>query len=53
MPYVISGMVWAAGWQLASATSKAGGLGILGSGSMWPEVLIEQIDKCREACGDR
>jgi enoyl-[acyl-carrier protein] reductase II len=47
-PIVQAGMVWAAGWRLASAVSNAGGLGLLGSGSMYPEVLREHIRKCRQ-----
>lgn len=42
-------MVWASGWELASSVSNAGGLGLLGSGSMYPEVLREQIRKCKSA----
>lgn len=42
-------MVWASGWRLAAAVSNAGGLGLLGSGSMYPDVLREQIRKCKEA----
>lgn len=42
-------MIWASGWELASTVSKAGGLGILGSGSMYPDVLREQIRKCKSA----
>ncbi len=42
-------MVWASGWRLASAVSNAGGLGLLGAGSMYPEVLREHIQKCRQA----
>lgn len=42
-------MVWASGWELASAVSNTGGLGIIGSGSMYPEVLREHIQKCRAA----
>lgn len=42
-------MVWASGWRLASAVSNAGGLGIIGSGSMYPEVLREHIQKCKAA----
>jgi len=48
-PIVQAGMVWASGWRLASAVSNAGGLGLLGAGSMYPEVLREQIQKCRKA----
>ena len=42
-------MVWASGWRLASAVSNAGGLGLIGSGSMYPEVLREHIQKCKGA----
>lgn len=42
-------MIWASGWRLASAVSNAGGLGILGAGSMYPEVLLDHIKKCQEA----
>lgn len=42
-------MIWCAGWELASAVSNAGGLGLLGAGSMYPEVLDEQIIKCKAA----
>jgi enoyl-[acyl-carrier protein] reductase II len=42
-------MVWASGWRLASAVSNAGGLGIIGSGSMYPDVLREHIQKCKAA----
>ncbi len=42
-------MVWCSGWKLASAVSNAGGLGLIGSGSMYPEVLREHIQKCRAA----
>lgn len=42
-------MVWASGWRLAAAVSNAGGLGLLGSGSMYPDVLREQIRKCKDA----
>jgi enoyl-[acyl-carrier protein] reductase II len=42
-------MIWASGWRLASAVSNAGGLGLLGSGSMYPDVLREQIRKCKAA----
>lgn len=48
-PIIQAGMIWASGWELASAVSNAGGLGILGSGSMYPEILREQIRKCKEA----
>lgn len=48
-PLIQAGMVWASGWRLASAVSNAGGLGIIGSGSMYPEVLREHIQKCKIA----
>ncbi|GIJ94529.1 NAD(P)H-dependent flavin oxidoreductase [Capnocytophaga stomatis] len=48
-PIVQGGMVWASGWRLVSAVSNAGGLGLLGAGSMYPEVLREHIQKCRKA----
>lgn len=48
-PLIQAGMIWASGWRLASAVSNAGGLGILGSGSMYPEVLREHIQKCKAA----
>jgi enoyl-[acyl-carrier protein] reductase II len=48
-PIVQAGMVWASGWRLASAVSNAGALGIIGSGSMYPEVLKEHIQKCKAA----
>ncbi|MFZ4769279.1 MAG: NAD(P)H-dependent flavin oxidoreductase [Ferruginibacter sp.] len=48
-PIVQAGMIWASGWQLASAVSNAGGLGLIGSGSMYPEVLKEHIKKCKIA----
>jgi enoyl-[acyl-carrier protein] reductase II len=48
-PIVQGGMVWCSGWRLASAVSNAGGLGLLGAGSMHPEVLREHIRKCKEA----
>lgn len=48
-PIIQGGMVWASGWRLASAVSNAGGLGIIGAGSMYPEVLREHIQKCQQA----
>lgn len=48
-PIIQAGMVWCSGWKLASAVSNAGGLGLLGAGSMHPEVLIEHIEKCKKA----
>lgn len=48
-PIVQGGMIWASGWRLASAVSNAGGLGLIGAGSMYPEVLREHIRKCKQA----
>jgi len=48
IPIIQAGMIWASGWRLASAVSNAGGLGIIGSGSMYPAVLAEHIQKCKE-----
>ncbi len=48
-PIVQAGMIWASGWRLASAVSNSGGLGLLGAGSMYPEVLKEHIEKCQNA----
>lgn len=48
-PLVQAGMIWCSGWRLASAVSNAGGLGVIGSGSMYPEVLREHVRKCRAA----
>lgn len=48
-PIIQGGMIWCAGWELASAVSEAGGLGIIGSGSMYPKVLREHISKCKAA----
>lgn len=48
-PIIQAGMIWTAGWKLASAVSNAGGLGLIGSGSMYPEVLKSHIKKCRES----
>ena len=50
-PVVQAGMIWCSGWELASAVSNAGGLGIIGSGSMYPEVLRDHIRKCKAATG--
>ena len=47
-PIIQAGMVWASGWRLASDVSNAGGLGLLGAGSMYPEVLREHIQKCKK-----
>ena len=48
-PIIQAGMIWASGWRLASAVSNAGGLGLIGSGSMYPDVLREHIIKCKAA----
>ncbi len=48
-PIIQGGMIWCSGWELASAVSNAGGLGLIGSGSMHPEVLQEHIQKCKKA----
>ncbi len=48
-PIIQAGMIWASGWRLASAVSNAGGLGIIGAGSMYPDVLREHIRKCKAA----
>jgi enoyl-[acyl-carrier protein] reductase II len=49
LPIIQAGMVWCSGWRLAAAVSNAGGLGIIGAGSMYPEVLKEHINKCKAA----
>ncbi|MDR0364175.1 MAG: nitronate monooxygenase [Bacteroidales bacterium] len=48
-PVVAGGMIWCSGWRLAAAVSEGGGLGLIGSGSMEPEILREHIVKCRQA----
>lgn len=48
-PIIQAGMIWNSGWRLASAVSNAGGLGLLGAGSMYPDVLREHIQKCKKA----
>ena len=48
-PIIQGGMIWCSGWELASAVSNAGGLGLIGSGSMYPEVLRDHIQKCKAA----
>lgn len=48
-PIIQAGMIWASGWKLAAAVSNAGGLGMIGAGSMYPEVLREHIQKCKKA----
>lgn len=49
IPIIQAGMIWCSGWELASAVSNAGGLGIIGAGSMYPDVLRLQITKCKKA----
>ena len=48
-PIIQEGMIWCSGWKLASAVSNSGGLGIIGAGSMYPEILREHIQKCKKA----
>jgi enoyl-[acyl-carrier protein] reductase II len=48
-PIIQAGMIWCSGWELAAAVSNAGGLGLIGSGSMYPEILREHIQKCKAA----
>lgn len=48
-PIIQAGMIWCSGWRLASAVSNAGGLGIIGAGSMYPDVLRTHIQKCKQA----
>ena len=48
-PIIQAGMIWCSGWKLASSVSNAGGLGIIGSGSMYPDILKENIIKCQQA----
>ena len=49
LPIIQAGMIWCSGWELASAVSNAGGLGIIGAGSMYPEILREHVQKCKKA----
>lgn len=48
-PLIQAGMIWCSGWELAAAVSNAGGLGLIGSGSMYPDVLRDHIRKCKLA----
>ncbi len=50
-PMVQAGMIWNSGWKLAAAVSNAGGLGLIGAGSMYPDVLLDHVRKCKEATG--
>lgn len=47
-PVIQAGMIWCSGWELASAVSNAGGLGLIGSGSMKPDILLDHITKCKK-----
>jgi enoyl-[acyl-carrier protein] reductase II len=47
LPIIQAGMIWCSGWELASAVSNAGGLGIIGAGSMYPDIFREQVRKCK------
>src|SRR6478752_7514607 len=49
LPIIQAGMIWCSGWELASAVSNAGGLGLIGAGSMYPDVLRTHIQKCNAA----
>lgn len=49
IPIIQAGMIWASGWRLASAVSNAGGLGIIGAGSMYPNIFSEHVRKCKAA----
>lgn len=53
VPIIQAGMIWASGWRLASAVTNAGGLGLIGAGSMYPEVLRVHIQKTKAAVGDK
>jgi len=48
-PIIQGGMIWCSGWELASAVSNAGGLGLIGAGSMRPDIFREHIKKCKNA----
>jgi enoyl-[acyl-carrier protein] reductase II len=48
-PIIQGGMIWCSGWRLVSAVSNADGLGLIGSGSMYPDVFIEHLIKCKNA----
>ncbi|TVZ51764.1 NAD(P)H-dependent flavin oxidoreductase [Dokdonia sp. Hel_I_53] len=48
-PLIQGGMIWNSGWKLASAVSNAGGLGLIGAASMYPDVLVEHVEKCKKA----
>lgn len=48
-PIIQAGMIWTSGWRLAAAVSNSGGLGLIGAGSMYPDILREHIQKCKKA----
>ena len=48
-PLIQAGMIWCSGWKLAASVSNSGGLGLIGCGSMYPNVLREHIQKCKAA----
>ena len=48
-PIIQAGMVWTSGWRLAAAVSNSGGLGLIGAGSMYPDILREHIQRCKKA----
>src|SRR5699024_6155619 len=50
-PLIQAGMIWASGWKLASAVSNSGGLGIIGSGSMYPDIFRKHVQQCKKATG--
>ena len=50
IPLIQAGMVWNSGWRLAAAVSNAGGLGVIGSGSMYPEILKYHLQQCKAHC---
>jgi len=52
-PIIQAGMIWCSGWELASAVSNSGALGIIGAGSMYPDILRTHIQKCKAAVGDK
>lgn len=52
-PIIQAGMIWCSGWRLAAAVTNAGGLGIIGAGSMYPDVLREHVQKCKAAVGGK
>ncbi|WP_421753359.1 NAD(P)H-dependent flavin oxidoreductase [Croceimicrobium sp.] len=53
IPIIQAGMIWCSGWELASAVSNSGALGIIGAGSMYPDILRTHIQKCKAAVGDK